>query len=786
MNNTDTTRALSALQAIPPDLPRDQWVKAGMGAHASGLTLEDFDSWSAGAGAPVYDQAAVREVWRSFKDSPAGVGPGSLIHMAKQHGWADTGNHHRPSQEELAKRQEQAAASQAEIAKEQAQAAAWAAAIIEVATPATVDTPYLERKGLQTIGDLYEIDAQQAARILGYTPKFKGEPLQGRLLVVPIQRNGKVCSLELIDGDKRKTALAGRETKTEGYWATISPLPESVTDVDIAEGVADVLTCNAAGASLAVSAFSDSNITKVAQVMRQLYPAARITIPADLDKKTGRPNQHAIAAARAVGGLLAVPSFGPDRLPHHKDIDDLRAVFGLDAVRRCLAEAQPVAEDPREPQQTEQPQDKMDGDDATVDGARYLRSVETVCGNALKPKPIDWLWKNWLPRGKLTLLAGQPGTGKTTIAMAVAATLTIGGKWPDGDRCQAGNVLIWSGEDDPTDTLVPRLMASGADVSRVHFIAHTRIGGGEPQPFDPATDMVALRAAVDRIGNVRLIVLDPVSTAVQGDSHKNTEVRRGLQPVVDLATATNAAVLGISHLTKGGTGTDPMNRVLGSIAFVALARVVLVAAKIQGVDGVEKRILVRAKSNLGPDSGGFEYHLDMVQALPGIDASRAAWGEAVAGTARELMAEQPEDDGRESEDQNDLVEMLKAELVCDCWTPSQNVSKSLKGEGFSIDQIKRARKKLGVIVKKGGMDGGWYLRLPGGPDPELPAKDIPKDSAEGGDLPPKSAKGAAQKVPHSSTSSAKNRPLREVFPAGSEPDFSTQPGFSGETVEIEL
>ena len=359
-NTTDTTRALSALQAIPPDLPRDQWVKAGMGAHASGLTLEDFDSWSAGAGAPVYDQAAVREVWRSFKDSPAGVGPGSLIHMAKQHGWADTGNHHRPSQEELAKRQEQAAASQAEIAKEQAQAAAWAAAIIEVATPATVDTPYLERKGLQTIGDLYEIDAQQAAQILEYHPYAQGKPLQGRLLVVPIMRDGKVCSLELIDGSKLKAGLKGRNTKTGGYWAT-DRIPETVTNVAICEGVADAITIRMAGAELAVAAFSDSNLVKVAQEMHRFFPGAVLTIVADLEKDSGRPDPHAITAARAVGGLLAVPNFGPGREPHHKDIDDLRAVFGIEAVRRCLAEAQPVVDDPRETEKDKHQADEDGG-----------------------------------------------------------------------------------------------------------------------------------------------------------------------------------------------------------------------------------------------------------------------------------------------------------------------------------------------------------------------------------------------------------------------------------------
>jgi MoxR-like ATPase len=98
--------------------------------------------------------------------------------------------------------------------------------------------------------------------------------------------------------------------------------------------------------------------------------------------------------------------------------------------------------------------------------------VILVNGADLKPEPIRWLWDAWLARGKLHILAGAPGQGKTTIALAFAATVTSGGRWPDGARSAAGNVLVWSGEDDPADTLLPRLMAAGADPKRVFFVTY--------------------------------------------------------------------------------------------------------------------------------------------------------------------------------------------------------------------------------------------------------------------------------------------------------------------------
>lgn len=337
-------------------------------------------------------------------------------------------------------------------------------------------------------------------------------------------------------------------------------------------------------------------------------------------------------------------------------------------------------------------------------------SVVLTCGADLTPQPVRWLWTHWLARGKLHILAGAPGQGKTTLALAMAATATIGGKWPDGSRCEQGNVLIWSGEDDPADTLLPRLLASGAKKERCFFIDGAR-RDGEVVPFDPARDLAQLRAAIERIGGIQLLIVDPVVSAVAGDSHKNTEVRRALQPLVDLAAACDCAVLGITHFAKGGQGTDPTQRVVGSVAFSAVARIVMVAAKVKGEEeGKDARILARSKSNIGPDDGGFEYHLEQAEPLPGIQASHIAWGKAVQGTARELLtdpdSEQPDDGG-------DACEMLRAELAADSWTQADTACQPLKDAGFTKKQIWAASKKLLVIRKKGGMKGGWYWRLRG-------------------------------------------------------------------------
>lgn len=342
-------------------------------------------------------------------------------------------------------------------------------------------------------------------------------------------------------------------------------------------------------------------------------------------------------------------------------------------------------------------------------------TVDLIRASEVTPEPISWLWKDWLAAGMMHILGGAPGTGKTTIGIALAATVTSGGRWPDRTRSPFGNVVIWSGEDDPTDILTPRLALSGADLSRVYFIDRVR-EGSEKRFFDPAHDIEPLRQRLAEVGDVRLLIVDPIVSAVAGDSHKNAEVRRGLQPLVDLAKSMRCALLGITHFTKGTTGRDPVERITGSLAFGALARVVLVAAKHQeeGEDGRTVRLFCRAKSNIGPDDGGFEYDLHQAEpeTLPGIIASSVLWGNAVEGAARELLAtaDASGDDG-EGGTLADAKRFL-AGLLSDGPMRAKDVFRDADGAGYSKRSIQRAADKIRIDRRKDGMRGGWVWTLP--------------------------------------------------------------------------
>ncbi len=352
----------------------------------------------------------------------------------------------------------------------------------------------------------------------------------------------------------------------------------------------------------------------------------------------------------------------------------------------------------------------LGGYDTAVPGDDYRfepDGVVLVRADEIDPVPVEWLWRDWLALGKTHLLAGSPGQGKTTIAMSMAATVSSGGCWPNGAICTAGNVLIWSGEDDPADTLLPRLIAMGADRRRVFFIKGVRVDG-ELATFNPARDMAGLTATAKAIGNVKLLIVDPVVSAVAGDSHNNGDVRKALQPIVDLASNLHTAAIGITHLSKSTAGRDPVERVTGSIAFTAVVRVVMVAAKVEGDDGGDRRILVRSKSNLGPDDGGFEYSMAMGKALPGIDAASIVWGNAITGSARDLLAvASAGPDGDKGAIAS--AELFLRELLT-VTTASKIVQSEAKEAGHAWATVRRAAEGLGVIMKKG--PSAWYWQLP--------------------------------------------------------------------------
>ncbi|WP_086382293.1 AAA family ATPase [Caballeronia sordidicola] len=332
--------------------------------------------------------------------------------------------------------------------------------------------------------------------------------------------------------------------------------------------------------------------------------------------------------------------------------------------------------------------------------------VNLLCASAVVPEPVTWLWPGWLPSGKLTLLAGDGGTGKTTLAIALAAVVSAALHWPDNSRCvKHGNVLIWSSEDDPADTLVPRLMAAKADLTRCYFVQGVTVND-ESQAFDPARDIDLLDERIRHLGGARLLIVDPIVSAIAGDMHRANDVRRSLQALVDFASRHGCAVLGITHFTKGTKGGSPTERVTGSQAFGALARMVLVAAK---EEGSEKRVLARAKSNIAPDTGGFSYTLSVDDLENGISATHALWGEAINGTAREILGDVEADPEAETE-RDEAADFLRG-LLSDGPKKVKEIRKDADGAGHSWRTIERAKREIGAEAKKVGMAEGWVWAL---------------------------------------------------------------------------
>lgn len=274
-------------------------------------------------------------------------------------------------------------------------------------------------------------------------------------------------------------------------------------------------------------------------------------------------------------------------------------------------------------------------------------------------------------------------------------------------------MLVWSSEDVADDTLVPRLIASGADLNRCHFIEGI-VQHGESVPFDPSQDIPELHRAVQRIGGAALLIIDPIVSAVAGDMHRANDVRRSLQAVVDFAEAHSCAVIGITHFAKGGAGKAPQDRVIGSQAFGALARMVLVTAK---EEGSTRRVLARAKSNIAPDDGGVAYSLDLVTIDGGIAATRAVWEGVIEGTAREILGDVECDDNDEEADSRRDLERMLVDLLAENHgkMPARQVKAEVSDAGYSWIAANRAKEKAGIesAKEKGATKGGWTWFLPG-------------------------------------------------------------------------
>jgi hypothetical protein len=341
--------------------------------------------------------------------------------------------------------------------------------------------------------------------------------------------------------------------------------------------------------------------------------------------------------------------------------------------------------------------------------------VELLNAAEIKPEAVNWLWPRWIARKKIHLIAGAPGAGKTTIALNIGAIISKAGshlrRWPDGSECiDGGKVVIWSGEDSVADTLIPRLMAAGADLSRISIVGDVRENDGSRRPFDPSIDFLKLKSSIEN-GDVALLIIDPIVSAVSGNSNLASDVRRNLTPLFNLVNESDIAVIGITHFGKGTNGKNPLDRVLGSQAFGAVGRAVLVAGVAPNTEGAApRRILARAKTNIGEPGGGIAYELAGGN-LPetGIRTLFLEWRETLEGSAQALLdeVEGTEREGREKEAENLLREVLR-----DGPKPMREVEVAAKAHGIGLRTLQTAKAALRIYCwKADGKNAPWMWSL---------------------------------------------------------------------------
>ena len=213
---------------------------------------------------------------------------------------------------------------------------------------------------------------------------------------------------------------------------------------------------------------------------------------------------------------------------------------------------------------------------------------------------IQWLWENRFALGKLGILAGLPDEGKGQVLCDMAARITRGMDWPCGEgTAPEGNVVLLTAEDDPKDTVVPRLMAAGADLERIEIVQMVH-EAGKDRMFSLVNDLDLLRQKILDVGNVKMIQIDPISAYLgvkKMDSFRTTDVRAVLGPVTELASELMVSIIGIMHFNKKTDITDALLRISDSLAFGATARHVFAV-----VDDAEnkRKLFVKGKNNLAP------------------------------------------------------------------------------------------------------------------------------------------------------------------------------------------
>ncbi len=317
--------------------------------------------------------------------------------------------------------------------------------------------------------------------------------------------------------------------------------------------------------------------------------------------------------------------------------------------------------------------------------------VVSRCMKDIEAEKLEWLVPKLMPLGKVGFIAGDPGKGKSTATLDLAASVTTTGRGPWKGSIQ-GEVIILSAEDDLGDTVRPRLDAAGADVTKIWTLEmvteYTEDKGERKKLFNLARDVDRLREMLVAHPKVVLITIDPVSAYMSGvDTHRNSDVRAVLAPLVDLASEFGVTILGVDHLNKSaGSGKSAVYRMMGSLAFAAAGRFVLIV--VEDDEDPERRLMLPGKENLGPEKFGYAYRI--VEASNGV--SKLEWeAEPVAINADDAVNAREKKPKRDPDVENWIMNALSEgpRRAAEMWRESEALE-------YSKRRVDAAKKALGV------------------------------------------------------------------------------------------
>jgi putative DNA primase/helicase len=353
-----------------------------------------------------------------------------------------------------------------------------------------------------------------------------------------------------------------------------------------------------------------------------------------------------------------------------------------------------------------------------------MRGIElaTVRACHVTPERVKWLWPGRIPAGKVTVLDGDPGLGKSSITLDLTARLTTGTPLPDGHKPERPVcVLLLSAEDGAADTIVPRLKVAGADLRKVTIVDHVADEAGGPRPVELPGDAELVERWLasylytddDAAAPVfpGMVIVDPLMAYLGGEvnAHRDQDVRRALYPLKLLAERTGVAVLVVRHLNKMA-GANPLYRGGGSIGIIGAAR----AGLLVGVDPDDehRRILAVSKSNLAAKAPSLAYKL-VGEDL--YDTARVVWQGTSEHTAEDLLGRPVE---RAAPKQEEAEDFLRQQLAKQA-RPVTWLQTAAKQKGISWRTVERAKAALEVIVERRGEPGkrgggSYWWRLPGG------------------------------------------------------------------------